>query len=143
MATSSRFARWLITPVFLALALGTVVFGQVSNYVVGPGDVLTITSYDQGDLSGRFTLDADGTFTYPLIGRVRAGGLTLRDVEASLKLQLTDGGFFRNPQITVAVEIYKSQKVFVVGEVRIPGSYSLSGDMTLIEALARAGSTLP
>ena len=45
--------------------------------------------------------------------------------------------------MTVAVETYKSQKLFIVGEVRTPGSYPLSGDMTLIEALARAGSTLP
>ena len=49
-----------------------------TDYVVGPQDMLTITSYDQADLSGKFAVEADGTFTYPLIGRVRAGGLTLR-----------------------------------------------------------------
>src|SRR5262249_33911690 len=81
--------------------------------------------------------------TYPLIGRVKAGGLTLRQIEARVKTQLKDDGFFRNPQITVSVETYRSQKVFVVGEVRQPGTYPLSGDMTLVEALARAGSTLP
>src|SRR6266851_4110104 len=116
---------------------------SVTDYVVGPRDVLTITSYDQSDLSGKFTLEADGTFTYPLIGRVKAGGLTLRALEDSLKMQLKDGGFFRNPQITVSVETYKSQKVFVVGEVRTPGTYPLSGNMSLVEAIARAGSTLP
>jgi polysaccharide export outer membrane protein len=115
----------------------------VTDYVVGPQDVLTITSYDQADLSGKFTLEADGTFTYPLIGRVKAGGLTLRALEDSLKKRLKDEGFFRNPQITVSVETYKSQKVFVVGEVRTPGTYPLSGNMSLVEAIARAGSTLP
>src|ERR1700687_6034452 len=115
----------------------------VTDYVVGPQDILTITSYDQADLSGKFSVEADGTFTYPLIGRFRAGGLTLRQVETGLKKQLKDDGYFRNPQITVAVETYKSQKIFVVGEVRLPGSYPLSGDMNLVEALARAGSTLP
>ncbi len=115
----------------------------VTDYVVGPQDMLTITSYDQADLTGKFTVEADGTFTYPLVGRVRAGGLTLRQVEAQVKKQLMDGGFFRNPQITVAIEQYKSQKIFVVGEVRLPGSYPLSGNMTLVEAIARAGSTLP
>jgi len=115
----------------------------ITDYVVGPQDILTITSYDQADLSGKFSVEADGTFTYPLVGRVRAGGLTLRQVEAQLKKQLKDGGFFNNPQITVAVEQYKSQKIFIVGEVRSPGSYPLSGDMTLVEALARGGSTLP
>ncbi len=115
----------------------------VTDYVVGPQDVLTITSYDQADLSGKFTLEADGTFTYPLIGRVKAGGLTLRALEDSLKKRLKDEGFFNNPQITIAVETYKSQRIFIVGEVRAPGAYPLSGDMNLVEAIARAGSTLP
>jgi polysaccharide export outer membrane protein len=115
----------------------------VTDYVVGPQDVLTITSYDQADLSGKFTVEADGTFTYPMIGRVKAGGTTLRQVEMRVKQQMKDMGFFKNPQITVSVDTYKSQKVFIVGEVRNPGSYTLSGDMSLVEALARAGSTLP
>ena len=114
-----------------------------TDYVVGAQDVLTITSYDQADLSGRFTLEADGTFTYPMIGRVKAGGLTLRALEAAIKKQLVDMGFFRNPQITVSVETYKSQKIFIVGEVRTPGTYPLSGNMNLVEAIARAGSTMP
>ena len=111
---------------------------SVTDYVVGPQDVLTITSYDQADLSGKFTLEADGTFTYPLIGRVSAGGLTLRALEGALKKRLKGEGFFNNPQITVSVETYKSQKIFVVGEVRTPGTYPLSGDMNLVEAIARA-----
>lgn len=116
---------------------------QPIDYVVGSQDVLQITSYDQADLSGKFTVEADGSFTYPLIGRVKVGGMTLREVEMKLKGQLIGEGYFRNPQITVSIEQYKSQKIFVVGEVRIPGSYPLSGDMNLVEALARAGSTLP
>src|SRR5712692_10203268 len=114
-----------------------------TDYVVGAQDVLTITSYDQADLTGKFAVEADGTFTYPLIGRFKAGGLTLRQVEDGLKKRLKDEGYFRNPQVTVAVEQYKSQKVFIVGEVRQPGTYPLSGNMNLVEALARAGSTMP
>ena len=60
--------------------------------------------------------------TVPLIGRVKAGGLTLRALEAALKKRLKDEGFFNNPQITVSVETYKRQKIFVVGEVRSPGT---------------------
>ncbi len=114
-----------------------------TDYVVGPQDVLTITSYDQADLSGKFTIEADGTFTYPLIGRFKAGGLTLRQVEDGLKKRLIDEGFFRKPQVTVSVETYRSKRIFIVGEVRTPGTYPLSGNMTMVEALARAGSTLP
>ena len=145
--------RRLVVVVLVAAAVGwTAAYARaqerpapppITDYIVGPQDVLTITSYDQADLSGKFTLEADGTFTYPLIGRVSAGGLTLRALEAALKKRLKDEGFFRNPQITVSVETYKSQKIFVVGEVRAPGAYPLSGDMNLVEAIARAGSTLP
>jgi polysaccharide export outer membrane protein len=115
----------------------------VRDYVVGPQDVLNISSQDDPALSGKFTVEADLTFTFPLIGRVRAGGLTLREVESQLQAKLVEEGFFKDPQIRVSIEQYKSQKVFIVGEVRSPGAYALSGDMRLVEALALAGSTLP
>ena len=126
-----------VLAIVLAGAIG--VSAQINNYVVGASDVLTIAVFDQADLGGKFTVEADGTFTFPLIGRVKAGGLTLREVEESLRVALSDG-FFRNPQVSVAVEQYHSQRVFIVGEVKNAGTYALTGDMTLIEALARAGS---
>jgi len=115
---------------------------SAADYVIGPQDVLTIQVFDQADLGGKYTVEADGTFTFPLVGRVTAGGMTLRNFEAELKKKLADG-YFKNPQVTVAVEQYRSQRVFVMGEVRNPGPVPLIGGMTLIEALARAGSTLP
>jgi polysaccharide export outer membrane protein len=147
----SRYSRFAAILILVAMAAAASAQAPpkptpapiANDYVVGPQDILTITSYDQADLSGRFSVEADGTFTYPMVGRVTAGGLTLRQVEAQVKKQLKDGGFFNNPQITVAIEQYKSQKVFIVGEVRTPGTYALSGDMNLVEALARAGSTMP
>jgi len=140
MATSSRL------PLLLAgiLTLGLVASAQVpvTNYVIGPEDVLTITSFDQDDITGKYQVDADGTFSFPLIGRVHAGGLTLRQLQAELVKRLKEG-FFKDPQIGVAVEQYRSQKFHIVGEVRTPGTYPLAGDMNLMEALARAGSATP
>ncbi len=112
--------------------------GAQTDYVIGPQDVLTVTVYDHADLSGKFTVEADGTLTFPLIGRVKAAGLTLRSLEETLKTQFGDG-FLKNPQVAVSIEEYKSQRVFVMGEVRAPGAYQLTGDMTIIEALAKAG----
>ena len=128
-----------------ALVILTVLAGVVSapaqstDYVVGPQDILTVTIWDQSDLSGKFGVDGDGTFSFPLIGRVKAGGLTLPEIEKELKTRLMQG-YFRNPQLSVAVEQFRSQRIFIVGEVRTPGTYPLTGDMTLIEAFARAGS---
>jgi polysaccharide export outer membrane protein len=112
---------------------------QSGDYVIGPRDVLTIAVFGQADLTGRFTVGADGAFTFPLIGSVRARGLTPRAVEQDIAKRLADG-LLRNPQVTVTVEQYSSQAVFVVGEVRQPGSYPLTGDTTMLAVLARAGS---
>ncbi len=131
----------LVMTVALACLIVTSVFAQSSSYVIGSPDVLSITIWNQEDLTGRYTVEIDGTFTFPLVGRVQAAGLTLRNFEEELKRLLADG-FFKNPQVTVAIEEYRSQRVFIVGEVRQPGTYPLTGGMRLIEALATAGSTL-
>ena len=115
--------------------------GPVS-YIIGPQDVLSITVFDQATLSNKYTVETDGTFTFPLVGRVKAAGKTLRDFEGELKRLLADG-YFKDPQLSVAVDEYRSQRIFVVGEVRQPGTVALAGGMTLIEVLARAGSLLP
>lgn len=141
----SSAIRGLVVPLLVVAATlaGSFAAAQsAADYVIGPADVLNIQLFDQPDLGGKFTVEADGSFSFPLIGRVTAGGLTLRGFETELKRKLSDG-YFRNPQVSVAVEQYRSQRVFVMGEVRQPGPVSLTGGMTLIEALARAGSTLP
>ena len=126
----------------LLLFTATVRAQSAADYVIGAQDVLTVQVFDQADLGGKYAVEADGTFSFPLIGRVKAGGMTLRAFEGELKTRLADG-YFKNPQVTVAVEQYRSQRVFVMGEVRAPGPVALTGGMTLIEALSRAGSTQP
>src|SRR3954470_23252315 len=140
---SLTFMRRAVLALVAVLLLPAVTTAQsAADYVIGPQDVLTIQVFDQADLGGKYTVETDGTFSFPLIGRVKAGGMTLRGFEGELKKKLADG-YFRNPQVTVGVETYRSQRVFVMGEVRSPGPVPLTGGMTLIEALARAGSTMP
>src|SRR5215831_14099272 len=109
MSSRNQNAGVLVTGA-LVLSLAVIVAAQSAskpepsagtNYVLGANDVVTVTSYDQADLSGHFTIEADGSFTYPLVGRVKAIGLTARELETQLKSQLKDGGFFNNPQIAV------------------------------------------
>lgn len=113
---------------------------QQSDYVVGPNDILGITVYDQPQLSRTYSVQADGSLTFPLIGRVKVGGLTTPAVENELRQRLSQG-FLKNPQVGVIVEQYRSQQIFVIGEVRTPGSLQFTGSMTVLEALARVGST--
>jgi len=110
-----------------------------ANYIVGPEDILAVTVFNETQLSGRYRVENDGHFSYPFLGRVKAGGATVADVAAALRTRLADG-YLRNPQVTVEVEQFRSQSVFVIGEVRTPGKYMLSGAVSLIEALAQAGS---
>ncbi len=110
------------------------------DYVVGSQDVLKITVFDEPQLTGTFRVDTDGAFQYPFLGRVSATGRTLRLIEEELARRLAEG-FVRRPQVAIEVEQYRSRSLFVVGEVRTPGKYPLTGQMTLIEALAQAGYT--
>jgi polysaccharide export outer membrane protein len=126
----------------LGLALAPLSAQSAADYLIGAQDVLTVQVFDEEKLSGKYTVEADGTFSFPFLGRVKAGGLTLRAFENDLKKRLS-GDYLKNPQVTVGVEQYRSQRVFVMGEVRSAGPVALTGGMTLIEALARAGSTTP
>ena len=127
----------------VACLLGLVMSGSAqTDYVVGSQDVLMVTVFGEPELTGKYTVEQDGTFTFPQIGRVKAGGMTLRGLEQDLKAKLADG-FLKNPQVAVAIENYRSQRILVMGEVRSPGEFQLNGEMTLLAALARAGSTTP
>jgi polysaccharide export outer membrane protein len=110
------------------------------DYIVGAQDVLKVLVFDEPQLSGTFRVDADGTFTYPFVGRIEARGQTLRTIERTLTKLLADG-YVKRPQIAIEVEEYRSRSIFIVGEVRTPGKYPLSAQMTVIEAIAQAGST--
>ncbi len=111
---------------------------DVADYEIGPQDILKVTVYGHEDLTQTVLVQADGTFTFPLIGRVRADKLTTKQLEQKITTLLASG-FVRNPQVTVVVQEFRSKTVFVVGEVARPGTYPLSGKLTLVEVLAKAG----
>jgi polysaccharide export outer membrane protein len=122
---------------------GSVPLQQAMNpasYVIGAQDQLTITVIDETDISGKYRVDEGGGITFPYVGRVTAAGQTVGEFQERLKL-LLEAGYIRHPQLRVDIDQYKSQQVFVMGEVRAPGKITLTGTtMTLLEALAQAGS---
>jgi polysaccharide biosynthesis/export protein len=113
------------------------------NYVIGAQDQLSITVFEEPELTGKYRVENDGFFTFPLLDRVQAAGRTLKELQSSLT-SLLSNGYLRNPQVRVEIDQYKSQRVFVSGAVRTPGPITMSGStMTLLEALALAGSPTP
>ncbi len=110
-----------------------------TTYQIGAQDQLKITVLDEPSLSQSYRVDSDGSITMDYIGRVRAAGSTPSDLQERVRALLANG-YLKNPQVRVEVESYKSQSVIVSGEVRSPGKLPMMGAMTLLEALAAAGS---
>jgi polysaccharide biosynthesis/export protein len=109
-------------------------------YRIGLNDEVKITVFDEPDLSAMYRVDADGSLSFPLIGRVQAAGTTLSELQRRITTMLA-AGYIKNPQVRVEINQYKSQFVYVIGEVRAPGKITMTGTrMTLLEALALAGS---
>ena len=108
------------------------------GYRIGPGDVLKITIWGHEDLSRPTVVPADGRVPFPLIGDVQAGGLTPTEFEARLR-ELLGKDYLVDPQVTVSVQEYRSQRVFVLGEAEKPGTYPLTGRATLLDVLSQAG----
>src|SRR5262249_35498334 len=111
------------------------------NYQIGPQDELRITVFEAENLSGAYRVDDDGFITFPLLGRINVGGLTPGAAQDQVRRMLMNG-YIRNPQVRVDVQEYKSQSIFVSGEVRAPAEIRMTGGMTLLKALAQAGPPL-
>ncbi len=109
-------------------------------YLIGSTDVLGIKVFGEENLSNNYTVDSDGSITFPLLGRLPVAGKTTRDIE-ELITKLLDADFIRRPQVSVEIATYRSRSIFVLGEVRNPGRYSIQGPQTLLEVIAHAGST--
>ena len=113
-----------------------------AEYTVGPQDRLSIMVVDEPILTRVVTVGSDGSFDYPYIGLVKAGGVSLRAIQQDITARLKEK-YLRNPQVSIEVETYRSQVVYVWGQVRSPGAVTLMGNMNLTEALAKAGSPTP
>ncbi len=109
------------------------------DYVIAVQDVVQVTVWDNADLTGKYTVQPDGTVTMPLVGRVEAAGQTVRALERRLMRTLGDG-FIREPRVSVTLDQFRGHRVFIFGAVGAPGTYALPDGQTLIEALVKAGS---
>lgn len=110
----------------------------LSAYRLGNGDLVEIKVFGEEQFSQTARLGPQGEVTMPFIGNVQLGGLTQLEAEIRLK-ELLGGRFLQNPQITVSVQEYNSQPLFILGAVRSPGNYKMVQRLNLIDALIMAG----
>lgn len=106
------------------------------SYRLGPGDRLRVNVLGSEDLSREFRVGDAGTISAPLVGEVKAAGLTIRELERELERRLAQG-FFREPKVNIEVITYRPFYIF--GEVTKPGEYPYASGMTVLNAVALAG----
>jgi protein involved in polysaccharide export with SLBB domain len=109
----------------------------VAGYRLGPGDQVRLTVFRHDDLSGQLEINGEGFLAMPLVGEIRGAGLTPRELENAVEVQLRDGGYLVNPQ--VSIEVLNYRPFYIIGEITNPGSYQYANGMTVANAVALAG----
>jgi len=107
------------------------------NYLIGPLDVLSINVWKEAELSVNVPVRPDGKISLPLLNDVEAAGMTPMALTASLTEKLKK--YFADPRVAVTVKEINSRRVYILGQVARPGAYSLTPQMTVMQALSTAG----
>ena len=110
------------------------------DYVLGPGDVVRVSVYQNQDLTLETRITESGAISYPLLGQVRLGGLSVPQAEKVIADGLKNGNFVRQPQVSILVTQVRGNQASVLGMVNRPGRYPIEQTgMRLSELLATAG----
>ncbi len=114
------------------------------EYRLGSGDVLRVSVYQNPDLTLETRVSEAGLVSFPLLGNVRIGGLTVTAAEKLIADGLRSGNFVRQPQVTIVLLQVRGSQASVLGQVNRPGRYPLEvADLRLTDLLAMAGGTAP
>ena len=118
--------------------------GTAREYRLGPGDGVKISVFQNPDLALETRVSDTGAISYPLVGSVQIGGLTVAAAEQAIADGLRKGGFVLQPQVTLVIQQVRGAQVAVLGQVARPGRYPLeSTAMKVTDVLALAGGTAP
>lgn len=116
----------------------------MEEYLLSSGDVIKVFVFKNPDLTVDARVSETGAISYPLVGSVPVGGLTLSAAERKIAQMLKDGGFVQNPQVNILLTVGVGNQVAVLGEVNKPGRYPIEGaGGTLTGMLAEAGGITP
>lgn len=110
-----------------------------TEYRIGPSDVLSITVWQQPELSRTVTVRPDGVITYPLLGDMLVASLTPVELRDLIAESLKDYVVILVSEVTVSVDAINSYTVSVMGEVNSPGRFNFQTPVTVIDVLAEAG----
>ena len=108
------------------------------DYRIGSGDLLKVEVFGVPDLNRSVRVNASGQISLPLIGLIQAGGLTAEQLAADIAARLAQN-YLQNPQVTIFIEEFTSQRVTVTGAVKTPNVFPLKGKTTLLQVVSQAG----
>lgn len=111
-----------------------------ANYVVDAGDVLEISVWKDEGLNKQVLVRPDGGITFPLVGEIHAGGLTVAQIGEEITRRLSE--YLSDPAVNVAL-ITVNQKIYVVGKVTKPGEFIVPARVDVMQALSMAGGPAP
>jgi len=127
----------------LGFALGAQAQDKQADYRLGAGDAIKISVFQNPDLTVETRVAESGVVTYPLIGAVQLGGLSIADAERAIATKLREGGFVQKPQVNILLVQVKGNQVSVLGLVNRPGRYPIeTGNTRVSDMLATAGGAL-
>jgi polysaccharide export outer membrane protein len=112
---------------------------QTAAVTLGPGDLIEVSVYNIPELASKARVSSSGDVYLPLIDYVHVQGLTQEEAQTVIEKRLADGGFVRNPHVTIFVDEAFSQGVTILGEVAKPGIYPDVADHKLYEVISEAG----
>lgn len=135
-----RSAILLLTLAFIVIVLPLSAHAEKSQYKLQPLDVISITVHQQPDLNTKTRVAADGSISFPLIGKIASAGLTVQELEQKLKI-LLEKDYLVKAEVLVFIEEYRARQISVTGEVNNAGKFNIpiERDITLLEAIAMAG----
>ena len=113
-------------------------YSGASDYRIGAQDLLNISVFGVEELNKDVRVNSNGQVSLPLVGTVMAGGRTIPELESDLARKYA-AGYLQNPQVTVFVKEFTSQRITLEGAVAKPGIYPLTGRTTLLQAIALGG----
>jgi polysaccharide biosynthesis/export protein len=128
--------RFACSVIFLLLAWA-VCFGQAEEYILQPGDVISIAVVEHPEFSGRHKIRPDGRVNYPVIGEIEVGSLTCAQLVKIMQGKLSS--YVNNPVVSVSIEDYYSNKIFILGAVRQSGQFQIFEPIDVLKAVAMCG----
>ena len=108
------------------------------DYRVGPDDLLEIVVFEEENLNRTVRVSAQGNISLPLLGVLKAKGLTANELEKEIR-DLLEEKYLRNPQVGVFIREYRNQRISVTGAVEKPGVFDVTGQKTILDLLALSG----